>query len=223
MCTMIIDNKAELNQWQAVAAQNAVYAGLCVEQQLGLVYTGYFILGDDIAYNGTWTPYKTYGQLWTLLYNNQGIYKNAEDFKAGATAAEGQLIEGAFQEDWGKGIKAGFKGVFDGDGHYIDGLCTTGEYSSFIVTMGGGTIKNVAFINAGIGSMASLVADRGYGAFENIYVQVKYMESGTASGGDTVTMVVMRNHNPVTYAGMTNVLVDFTAIFLIPPLGFSIK
>jgi hypothetical protein len=42
--TMIIDNKAELDQWQVVASENAIEAGICIEQQKGLAYNGYFLL-----------------------------------------------------------------------------------------------------------------------------------------------------------------------------------
>ena len=58
--TMIINTAEELDQWQAIAAQNAVDAGLCIEEQKGLVYSGYFKLGNDIAYNKVWKNYLPY-------------------------------------------------------------------------------------------------------------------------------------------------------------------
>jgi len=201
--TMIIDNKEELNQWQEVSAQHAVDTGLCIAEQKGITYSGYFVLGADIEYNDTWTPYKAYGALWGLCYQNNAIW-------TGGANNSGSLVEGAFQEDWGRGELGGFKGVFDGNGHSIIGMRTSGEYSGFIVTMGGGTVKDVAFTNASIGAGASLIANRGSGAYENIYVQLAAMESG-AAGKSTTVLVYMHNTHAST-AGMTNVLVDVSAI-----------
>ncbi len=215
--TMIIDNKAELDQWQEVAAQHAVDTGLCLEIQKGLVYSGYFVLGGDIQYNGTWMPYKAAdnggnNQLWSLVYT--------WDAAAGKSVVKpelydknGELLEGAIVEDWGAGNLAGFKGVFDGDGHSINGLETTGEYNAFIVTMGGGTIKDIAFTQATIGADASLIADRGSGVVENVYVQIASMESGTLSANDAQTVVLMRSRNVnATTEGMNSIIVDVSNV-----------
>ena len=207
---MIIDSKAELNQWQAVAAENAVKAGICLEVQKGFAYNGYFLLNANIEYNGVWTPYKTYGQIWALY--------GSDAAKAAIFDANGNLIEGAINEDWGAGNLGGFKGVFDGDGHYISGMETASEYSAFVVTMAGGTIKNVAFTNAVIGSRASVVVDRGTGSLENVYVQVKSMASGTVAvdgngqvSGD-VTAVLFRRYNSYNPGSIKNVLVDVSLV-----------
>ena len=211
--TMIIDDKAELDRWQEVASENAIEAGICIEQQKGFAYNGYFLLNADIEYNDVWMPYKaaTNGgnQLWSLVYTWDAV-AGAGVVRADLHDENGELLKGAIVEDWGKGEKGGFKGVFDGDGHYIEGMETTGEYNAFVVTMGGGTIKNVAFTGAKIGSKASLVANRGSGAFENIYVQVVAMESG-ANGSSTQVLRKMYNTH-VSTAGMNNVLVDVSAI-----------
>ncbi len=215
--TMIINNKAELNEWQAIAAQNAIDAGMCIPEQKGLVYSGYFILGGNIEYNDVWTTYRTYSGgedhgLWGLCYNNPSIWKNAEDFENGKTGDAGQLLDGAIQEDWGSGNKAGFKGTFDGNGYYINGLHTSGTYSGFVVTLGnGGVIKNVSFTNAKIDSAASLVINRGNGRMENIFVSVAAIENGTAA--DKVTAILGVSGNSPTRE-IENVIIDVSKVNL---------
>ena len=201
--TMIINTAEELDQWQAIAAENAVKAGLCIAEQKGITYSGYFILGDDIEYNKVWTPYAPFAgkklSLYELCYNNADIFDE-----------EGKLKDGAFQEDWGAGRQGGFKGTFDGDGHYIHGMETQGDYSGFIITMGiGGIIKNVAFTGAKIGTNGGLVANRGNGTLENIFVQVDAMESG--SGASFYTHVVIRDGNQAERY-YNNIVVDLSKI-----------
>ncbi len=201
--TMIINTAEELDQWQAIAAENAVKAGLCIAEQKGITYSGYFILGDDIEYNKVWTPYAPFAgkklSLYELCYNNADIFDE-----------EGKLKDGAFQEDWGAGRQGGFKGTFDGDGHYIHGMETQGDYSGFIITMGiGGIIKNVAFTGAKIGTNGGLVANRGNGTLENIFVQVDAMESG--SSASFYTHVVIRDGNQAERY-YNNIVVDLSKI-----------
>ena len=199
--TMIINNVAELDQWQAIAAENAVRAGLCVEQQKGIAYNGYFILGDDIEYNKAWKPYKKYGDLWALCYNNPSIWQKVNGVD--------QLIPGAFQEDWGAGRSGGFKGTFDGKGHYINGMSTAGngEYNAFIVTLGSGTVRNVAFTNVTIGQACNTVVDRGSGLIENVFIEVNKIESGVKD--DTRSWGLIRNSNSPKHT-VNNTIVDYT-------------
>ena len=203
--TMIINNAEELDQWQAIAAQNAVDAGLCIAEQKGITYSGYFILGDNIEYNKVWKTYAEYGNpgLWSLCYNNPAIWVDG--------VMDGTLIAGAFQEDWGAGKQGGFQGTFDGNGHYINGLQTSGKYSGFIVTMGvNGLIKNVAFTNAKIGTSAGLLSNRGTGSYENIFVEVAEMESGLNK--DDFTVVVTRGNGSGAEIHFDNILVDLSKI-----------
>ncbi len=199
--TMIINNVEELDKWQEVAAENAVKEGLCIEAQKGLAYSGYFVLGDDIQYNKQWRPYKVYGELWALCYNNTNIWVDG--------VKDGTLVDGAFQEDWGAGVSGGFKGTFDGRGHYIEGIETSGDYSSFIVTMGAGSlIKDVAFTKAKIGACASLVADRGKGVIENVYVQLDSIESGVPDGDNAKVTAVLFRDTASDGRFVNNVVVD---------------
>ena len=201
--TMIIDNAAELDTWQEVAEQVAVDAGIIIPEQKGFAYSGYFVLGDDIAYNGVWQPLKNYSKLWALCYESDG--------KGGTREKEAlKNIEGAVFEDWGAGKKGGFQGVFDGNGHYIDGMEISGQYNAFIVTLGvNGVIKDLSFTNAKIGAQAGLVANRGQGAFKNIFVEVAEMASGTDKDNPTHVVVRPGNSSVRTY---DNIVVDLSRI-----------
>ena len=201
--TMIIDTKEELDTWQSVAADNSVKAGLCVEEQKNAVLSGYFILGDNIEYNGTFKPLIAYGTIWGLVSNPSKIQELQTKY-AGTPQAD--LI---INEDWSACKKNGFRGVFDGDGHYINGMQTSTNYSAFIINLCGGTVKNVAFTNASIGAGASLVSDRGPGTIENVYVEVNAIESG-ASGAETY--VITRWHSDGNY--LKNIIVDMSKVNL---------
>ena len=198
--TMIINNAAELDQWQAVAADVAYMQGLVIEAQKKAVLSGYFALGNDILYNKVWSPILTYGDIWHTLD------------KTGSVGSTVVNDEKAIFEGWTEGNKAGFKGVFDGNGYKIDGMATSGPYSAFVVVMGGGTIKDVAFTNATIGATSSFVTDRGNGTIENVYVQVVSMASGNTSAGDHFTTVIKRGYSNYTTSLVDNVIVDFSAI-----------
>ena len=131
--TMIIDSPAELDQWQEVAADTAIRAGLCIEQQKGLVTTGYFLLGSDIDYDKNYVPYKTYSEYWHML-NTDGTIGNT------LIGVEGAILG----PDWGDGSSVGFRGIFDGRGHNIDGLSVTGQWNGFILTTGNSAfVKNI--------------------------------------------------------------------------------
>ena len=202
--TMIIDNKAELKNWQAVAADNSVKAGLCVEEQKQAVLSGYFVLGANIEYNDTWTPILPYAGATPSIYTvlSEATANNLKAQYANDEVALSKII----QEGWGSGTKAGFKGVFDGDGHYINGLWVGEGYSGFVITLGGGTIKNIAFTNASVGSTSSVVANRGPGLIENVYVSVASMANG--SDASNPTSVVTRGQ----YKTLRNIVVDVSAI-----------
>lgn len=157
--TLIIDTKEELDKWQEIACNEAVKAGLCEESKYGQFMTGYFILGSDIAYNGKYTTYKTFMDFGNL-YN--------------------------WGKEWGDGSSFGFKGIFDGKGHVIDGLAVSGRYNGFVTTLADGTIRNVAFTNAEVSDTASLIARAGFGTIENIYVSYAEIIGGTGENVSTV-------------------------------------
>lgn len=106
------------------------------------IYDGYFALGEDIDFNGTYDP------PMILAESDMG---NKE---------------------------LGFRGVFDGRGHSINGMrveCakwgnTSYRWTGFIsVLQKNGVIKNVAFTNASV-QYNSFLASWGGGIIENVYV-----------------------------------------------------
>lgn len=207
--TMIIDSVEELDMWQEVAAENAVRAGVCIEAQKGLAYNGYFVLGANIEYNKVWTPYKKFGELWALCYQNQGIWKDLSSYANGKAPEAGNMVDGAIVEDWGAGREAGFKGIFDGQGYAINGLSTAdnGDYNAFIVTLGGGIVRNVAFTNVTIGSVCGSVVDRGNGTMENVYVEVASIASGKDANNRTWGLI--RGGNNPKHV-INNTIIDYT-------------
>ena len=209
--TMIIDTVEELDAWQEVAAENAVKAGLCIAEQKGLAYNGYFVLGANIEYNKVWAPYKKYGDLWALCYQNKDIWVDQSNYANGKAPETSNMVAGAIVEDWGTGKGGGFKGTFDGQGYYINGLSTANgaDYNAFIVTLGGGTIKNVAFLNTTIGSNCGSVVDRGEGTIENVYLQVKEMQSGKAE--DKKTWGLIRSGNNAKHTVISSII-DYSTV-----------
>ncbi len=163
--TMIISDKDELDSWQETAAENAVKAGLCLEIQKGFVLSGYFALDSNIEYDGVWSPYKSYSELWAMSKDNT----NNADLKD----VNGEFLEGVVVEAWNYGIDGGFQGVFDGQGYNIGGIETTGDFSGFIVINGkNGVIKNLSFTDAKVGAGSSLLVVNGQGTVKNIYMEI---------------------------------------------------
>ncbi len=197
--TMIINDKSELDSWQAIAVDNSVRAGLCIEEQKWAVLSGYFILGNDIEYNGTWkTIIPSNGatpSINGLLSWNKALIQEWKN-----TYGEAAVIE----EDWTSGARGGFQGTFDGQGYGIIGLKTVkaGDGSAFIITLGrNGTIKNLSLIDAEVGSGASLLVSRGQGTVENVYAEFDAIE-------DNGTYAFM-NQFSSSSAVVKNVLLDF--------------
>lgn len=204
--TMIIDTADELNQWQLVAADNSVKAGVALEEQKKAILTGYFVLGNDIEYNGVWTPIANYSALWNILTETATI----------GSSVSGK--PGAIFEAWGGGINAGFQGVFDGKGHNINGLETQGLYSGFIVTLGlRGIVKNISFTNAKIGAGASLLVDRGQGTVENIYMEIDHISDGGLDNNSVAPTWPFMRSLSTAERYIKNVLIDYTDCNLVSP------
>lgn len=118
---------------------------------------GYFLLGSDIDYNGT-----TEGMVDKLT-----IYQELD--KAGLA-----------HNSWGDGRVAGFKGVFDGQGHVVKGLGVIAKVRSgtdismtsiFGTLHTGSVIKNVFFTQASVSAEAAYLCTSGDGTVSNVYVQ----------------------------------------------------
>lgn len=176
--TMIIDSKEDFDQWESVACDEAVRAGLCEEAYKGDYTTGYFVLGSDIEYNALYKP--------TVTFMTYGTHYN-------------------WKKDWGNDANFGFKGTIDGKGHTISGITVSGRYQGLVTTLSGGTIKNLAFVDATVGEGASLIAAAGSGTIENIYVQYKKITNRT---GDRVGTIYANYTMPTRVT--KNVVIDIT-------------
>lgn len=117
------------------------------------LWDGYFVLGDDIVYDG--------------LFQSK--------------IADLDSLWNAVGGDWSNGGLYGFKGVFDGQGHTIQGIRIDKGLdmgSIFGVLHIEGVIKNVAFTDASVAANSSLVCHAGGGTVENIYVQYRSIGQG---------------------------------------------
>jgi hypothetical protein len=148
--TMIINDKEELDQLVSVAKKN-------VETEVG-VWDGYFVLGNDIAYNGEFIPMTSHNHLYGVL-QNAGMDKSLRYNPA----------------------VCGFRGVFDGMGYNIDGLAigvnksagNTAEAGIFGVMHQNGIVRNVSFTNAVSRENSGYIAASGGGLIENVSITYK--------------------------------------------------
>ena len=156
------------------------------------LWDGYFVLGADIEYNGVFS-------------NMIGNY---------AYLAQESIAGG----NWHNGVVNGFKGVFDGKGHVIDGLqIDNGQDlgAIFVVLQVEGVVKNVTFTNASVSANSSLVCGAGGGSVENVYVQfnslgkgAQHYESNGTVNNHTATFFGFKEPTPT--ASVTNCIVDVT-------------
>jgi len=192
LVTLKIDNKEEFDSFANIAINNddkAQYAD------------GYFVLGDNIDYNGVFTSM----------------------FTAKSFASIGSVAN-----NWYDGTLCGFKGVFDGNGFSVNGLrvkplVDTDVYTGgiFGVLATGSVIKNISFYNAEVDAETAFLASAGDGTIENIYIQYKtmgYNELGRTSSN--VANSSLRNYcgSFYTYTGgaginakVKDVIVDASA------------
>lgn len=118
------------------------------------LWDGYFVLGADIAYNGQYkSKLADIDSLWAAVEGN-----------------------------WSNGGLYGFRGVFDGKGHKIEGISI--DNGSQIASVFGvlhidGIIKNISFTHASVAANSGLVCSAGGGTVENIYIQYDSMGKGT--------------------------------------------
>lgn len=164
--TKIIKTKEELANWEDLACDVAEYAGLCSTDDTGKIrrgefLSGYFVMANDIEFNGTYEPKVTYGTHGNLYngYDAQGKW--------------------TWLKEWGDENNFGFKGVFDGKGHVVYGMTVSGQYNGFVTTLSRGTIKNLSFIDAGVEKGANFIVAAGTGTLENIYVKYSKVSNTT--------------------------------------------
>ena len=154
------------------------------------IWDGYFVLGNDIVYNGLYqSQLADIGSLWAA-------------------------VEGS----WSNGGLYGFKGVFDGKGHIIDGVSIDNGNevgSVFGVLHIDGVVKNVSFTNASVAANGSFVCSAGGGTVENVYVQYASMGKGAQryEGDGSVNFycsTFFGFKEPTSTANISNCVVDVT-------------
>ena len=152
--TMIINNKAEMDSFVTISYETTPEVG---------VWDGYFVLGNDVDYNGEFIPMASHNYLYVVL-NSAGMDKTLR-YNTAAT---------------------GFRGVFDGMGYNIDGLAigvnntggNTAEAGVFGVMHQNGIVRNVSFTNAVCRENSGYIASSGGGLIENVSISYKQIGIG---------------------------------------------
>ena len=154
------------------------------------LWDGYFVLGADIDYNGLYqSQIADIGSLWAAVEGN-----------------------------WSNGGLYGFRGVFDGKGHVIDGVTIDNGNeigSVFGVLHIDGVVKNLSFTNASVAANSSFVCSAGGGTVENVYVQYASMGKGAQryEGDGSVNFycaTFFGFKEPTATANVSNCVVDVT-------------
>ena len=154
------------------------------------IWDGYFVLGNDIAYNG--------------------LYKSK--------IADIDSLWAAVEGNWSNGGLYGFRGVFDGKGHNIEGVSIdNGEQigSIFGVLHIDGVVKNISFTKASVAANSSFLCGAGGGTVENIYIEYESLGKGTQRyEGDgsinTYCASFFGFKEPTATANVSNCVVDVT-------------
>lgn len=156
--TLVIKTKADLDSFGAIAKANG---GFGVSSA---ALDGYFILGNDIAYNGRFeSPTDTDDIYVANVGLNNGV-------------------------SWNDTTKVGFKGVFDGRGYNIDGM-TVSATKKYPTSSGGfigslhdeGIVRNISFTNAVVEENNGFICAVGGGLIENVSIVYKSLGVGNAT------------------------------------------
>lgn len=173
--TKIIRNKADLDGMGAIARKNGA-PDAYVPGVEGIAWDGYFILGTNIAYNGTFTHF----------IDDSAIY---EITRAGYATSQ-PVLQG---QSWTNGAIFGFKGVFDGRGYNIDGLeiesASNKSAGIFTVLHRDGVVQNVSFTKAVVKGGSGYICSAGAGTIRNVYIEYKELDGkeGTRNTGSFFT------------------------------------
>jgi len=156
----------------------------------GKISTGYFELGQNIAYNGTYVAWQARGAFAPLWWDT-GV---AQGF-AGTFDGCGYTIDG----------------MTAGTGYRPDTGVVVGNSAFIPLLHQDGIIRNVAFTNAGISNanrVGGFLLAGGQGLVENVYVQM------TAASGFSVGGAILATDNARGASGpiLRNVFVDTTKV-----------
>ena len=153
--TLVIKTKEDLDAYPAIAKANGNSG---VEGAKGVLLDGYFVLGNDIVYNGRFESPTDTGEIGS---------------KGGR---------------WNDAANNGFKGVFDGMGYNIDGLHVGnagrrfGESGGFIGFLNNdGIVRNISFTDATVEENSGFICGVGSGLIENVSISFKAIGVGNAT------------------------------------------
>jgi len=181
MYTKILYTKSDFENFATISKQ------ACATN--AAIWDGYFVLGEDIAYNGEYkSKIADIDSLWAAVgggWSNGGLY--------------------------------GFRGVFDGKGHNIEGISI--ENGSQLGSIFGvlhieGVVKNISFTKASVAANSSLVCGAGGGSVENVYVQYDSVGAGAQHyEGDGISInthcaTFFGFKEPTITANVSNCVVD---------------
>ena len=158
--TMIINDAAELDKMRSVALMDqtewSVRFGKEVNSQ---IYDGYFILGNDISYNGMIMSMTDTGTVWGV----QGLESEDRGFR-GVFDGKGYNIDGVTVGKHPSGDVKQAGGIF-----------------GYVAT--GGIVKNVSFTNAVVQANTGFICSRGSGTIENVSISYKKIGGDKATNG----------------------------------------
>lgn len=122
------------------------------------LWDGYFVLGNDIDFSGRYQSPANSMEIWSIEENGTS---------------------------WENGMLYGFRGVFDGQGHNIQGMRIDEAGQSgglFGVLHAEGRIQNVSFTDAFVARSTGFLCSAGAGRIENVYIRYTSLGGGTKQG-----------------------------------------
>ena len=153
--TLVIKTKEDFDAYPAIAKANGNFG---VEGAKGVLLDGYFVLGNDIVYNGRFESPTDTGEI------------------------------GAKGGRWNDAANNGFKGIFDGMGYNIEGLHVgnvenrLNEAGGFIGFLNNdGIVRNISFTNATVEENSGFICGVGSGLIENVSISFKALGVGNPS------------------------------------------
>ena len=196
--TMIINNAEELDKMRSIANTGEEELSIRFSNEQGYdiyrnsqFFDGYFILGNDIAYNKVITGMTDTGSVWQV----QGTEADDRGFR-GVFDGCGYNIDGVTVGNNPSGDKKQAGGIF-----------------GYLAT--GGIVRNVSFTNAVLQVNNGFICARGNGTIENVSVSYKKIggngETQGLNGSTIRTMGTFFSYAAGNKAIVKNCLVDASA------------
>ena len=160
--TMAIRNTDDFNKMGEVAAnQTADWTNDSSGTAKPYHWDGYFVLANDVTYNGTYTSFCSWATLGGIEVHNPD----------------------ATTEGWSSGKANGFQGVFDGNGYTVTGLELASSDQNnaggiFGILAQGSIIRNVSFVDFKHTVGSGYLCSSGIGTIENVYLRCLEQSGG---------------------------------------------